>query len=92
MNRTKTLYAMGFLSLAHGAAHIIQVLQSFYLASMPLIDNPWFEAYMHSPVVAVLWALIGVLAIYTAYTDHKRHEAQDAYVRELERKLAKKKR
>lgn len=91
MNRTKALYAVGFLSLAHGAAHIIQVVQSFYLASMPLVENPWFEAFTHSPFVAALWALVGLLAIYTAYTDHKRHEEQDAYVKELERKLAKRK-
>jgi hypothetical protein len=86
------LYAVGFLSLAHGAVHIIQVVQSFYLASMPLVDNSRLEAFLESPIVAILWALVGILAIYTAYTDHKRHEAQDAYVRELELKLKKSKR
>lgn len=86
------LYTVGALNLIHGASHLIQAIQSTYLATSNFIENSWkhgsdnsLEEIFHNPYMGILWGAIGIGSIYMAYLDGKNHKKQDQYIIKIEK-------
>jgi len=68
------LISVGVLNFIHGLTHIIQFIQSVVLVSSSLHehcdDDSWFNELMHNPIIAIIWALIGILTLIIGIKDY----------------------
>ena len=90
------LYTFGALNLSHAAFHLIQVVQSTYLATSNLIENSHnhdthnsLEEIFHNPYMGILWGAIGIGSIYMGYLDRKNHKKQGQYINEQNERISK---
>lgn len=68
------LIGIGALNLIHAGFHILQVVQSAFLMTAALDhENQWIEKVLHSPYLAILWGVIGLLTMFIGIWDFKHH-------------------
>ena len=76
------LLSIGVLNLIHGGVHIIQFIQSMFLVAHSLEEHhhhhhheeSLLSSIMHSPILAVVWAVIGILTMWIGWQDYKHHK------------------
>jgi len=90
---SKGWYVVGGLNLLHGASHIIQPIQSFYLASEGLLHehehyHNSMEEIMHNPYMGLVWAGVGALSIYLGFRDRKKHKEHENEINELKNEIS----
>jgi len=94
-----TLVGMGALNTLHGSMHVIQAMQSFYLASNSLVEHSHeghtggglmhiVEESMHNPYVGLAFAATGVLAISLGIRDKKHHKILHQQLENYEKQLS----
>jgi len=79
-----TLIGYGALNTIHGGMHVVQAMQSFYLASHSVVEHAHgehseglmhvIEESMHNPYAGLFFGATGVLAIYLGIRDRKHHK------------------
>lgn len=76
MKKLSTLVILGVLNIIHGLSHIIQLIQSVFLASYSLgnhQEDNWYNNIMESPYMSLFWIIMGGLTIYLGIRDFKHH-------------------
>ena len=75
MKRSTILIGLGSLNLIHGILHILQFIQSVLLVSSSLNkDNTGLDAVLHSPILSIVWAVIGLITLYIGIKDFRHHK------------------
>lgn len=77
-NKSILLISMGFLNLLHGLTHIVQFIQSVFLISYTVEQehhHSWIDNILHSPILAVIWAIIGIVSLIIGIRDYKHHKS-----------------
>lgn len=72
-----SLIAIGALNLLHGLMHLLQFVQSIFMASYSfglLTDGGWLHKLMENPLMGLLWASIGITAVIVGIKDYKYHK------------------
>ncbi len=89
LRRVTGLYIIGALTLLHGLSHILLAVFSFYLAGESITGRSFdsIEHILENPYMGILWAAIGIFAIYIGYKDKKTHEKHEQYIVKLEREI-----
>ncbi|MDR7131319.1 hypothetical protein J2X69_003680 [Algoriphagus sp. 4150] len=78
---TIALISVGLLNLVHGTLHVIQFLQSIMLIAYSTekpdhSSNSMLDNMLHHPMLAFLWAIIGLLTFIIGVKDflhHRKH-------------------
>lgn len=79
IKKSIVLISFGFLNLLHGIFHIIQFIQSMLLIAYSTThqhkhtDN-WIESFLHNPVWAFIWAIVGIVTAIIGIRDYKHHK------------------
>lgn len=75
MKRPWILIGLGSLNLVHGALHLLQFIQSLLLVSSSFDgERHWgLDAFLHSPFLSVVWALVGLFTLYIGIKDFRHH-------------------
>jgi len=80
MKKSLILISVGVLNFLHGMFHVIQFIQSMLLVAYST-DNShcqehqsWIDKLMHSPVFAIIWAIIGILTLVIGVKDYRHHK------------------
>jgi uncharacterized membrane protein YvlD (DUF360 family) len=77
VRKSLVLISVGVLNLLHGLFHIIQFIQSMMLVAYSTHHEPhddsWLDAVLHSPVLAIIWAVIGILTMVIGIRDYRHH-------------------
>jgi len=79
MKKSLILISVGVLNFLHGMFHIIQFIQSMLLVaySTEHVHNDhesWIDKIMHSPIFAIVWAVIGILTLIIGIKDYRHHK------------------
>jgi hypothetical protein len=69
MKKIILLLTLGFLNTIHGILHIIQFLQSFFLAT----GNSHFHELIENPIFSVTMGIIGILSLVVGVRDFLHH-------------------
>ena len=82
--RTKPLFliSIGILNFLHGLMHILQFVQSLFLIgySMEKHDHEhhsFIEHVLHNPILAFVWAIIGIITLVIGIKDYRHHRKCD---------------
>jgi hypothetical protein len=70
------LISIGVLNLLHGFTHIIQLVQSMLLvayASEHNHEEGFVHGLLHNPVLALIWAAIGIVTVVIGIKDYRHH-------------------
>ena len=74
INKSTILIGIGSLNLIHGVLHILQFIQSVLLVSTSVNEkHSGIDSFLHSPVLSVIWAIIGLVTLYIGIKDFKHH-------------------
>lgn len=76
MKKISTLVIVGILNIIHGIFHILQLIQSLFMASYSFgnhKEDNWYHEMMESPYMGIIWILIGCITIYLGIRDFKHH-------------------
>ena len=81
MKRSIILISIGLLNLLHASFHIIQFIQSMFLVAYSMEEHNhghehtgWIDSMLHSPVFAIIWAVIGILTLVIGFKDYRHHK------------------
>jgi hypothetical protein len=76
MKRSTILIGLGSLNLIHGILHILQFIQSILLVSSSLEEHhhTGLDAVLHSPILSIVWAVIGLITLYIGIKDFRHHK------------------
>ena len=76
MKRSTILIGLGSLNLIHGILHILQFVQSVLLVSSSLKEDNHTGLYavLHSPILSIVWAVIGLITLYIGIKDFRHHK------------------
>jgi hypothetical protein len=75
MKRSTILIGLGSLNLVHGILHILQFIQSILLVSSSLgEEHTGLDAVLHSPILSIIWAVIGFITLYIGIKDFRHHK------------------
>lgn len=78
MKKSITLISFGILNAIHGISHIIQFVQSIILASYSthahIHEEGWLSEILHSPILAFVWAIIGIVTLIIGVRDYRHHK------------------
>jgi hypothetical protein len=76
MKRSTILIGLGSLNLIHGILHILQFIQSVLLVSSSLNEehHTGLDAVLHSPILSIVWAVIGLITLYIGIKDFRHHK------------------
>lgn len=81
IGKSSILIGIGSLNLIHGILHILQFIQSVLLVSTSVSEkHTGIDALLHSPILSVIWAIIGLVTLYIGIKDfkhHKNHKCHD---------------
>jgi hypothetical protein len=70
------LISIGVLNLLHGIFHFIQFVQSLLLymySSQHTHSHSWIDSFLHNPIWAFIWMVIGFLTLIIGIRDYKHH-------------------
>jgi len=74
MKKSTILIGLGSLNLIHGILHILQFVQSILLVSSSLEkDNNGLDFVLHSPILSIVWVVIGFITLYIGIKDFRHH-------------------
>jgi hypothetical protein len=75
-NKSLFLISVGVLNLLHGLTHIVQFIQSMFLItySMEVHNQSWIDGLMHNPILALIWAIIGIISLVIGIRDYRHHK------------------
>jgi len=62
--------SIGILNFSHGAFHIVQAVQSFFLLSYSIEH----KEHEHNVFFAFLWAFVGVVSIYLSIKEYLKQK------------------
>lgn len=81
MKRSTILIGLGSLNLVHGILHILQFIQSVLLVSSSLKEEhqTGLDAVLHSPILSIVWAVIGLITLYIGIKDFRHHKKCHTY-------------
>lgn len=82
MKKSLVLISVGVFNFLHGIFHIIQFIQSMLLVVYSTEqhhhhhehESGWIDTILHSPVFAIIWAIIGVVTLVIGIRDYKHHK------------------
>lgn len=77
MKKVGGLVILGILNIVHGLSHLLQLIQSLFLASYSLgeyEDGNWYHNMMESPYMGFIWLIVGCLTVYLGIRDFKHHK------------------
>ena len=75
-----TLISFGVLNILHAFLHLMQVLQSILLISASTHNHnheheqSTIEWLLHHPIMAFIWAIVGVSTLIMGIKDFKHHK------------------
>ena len=75
-NKSLFLISVGVLNLLHGLTHIIQFIQSMFLITYSMESHEhhsWIDELMHNPILAFVWAIIGITSLVIGIRDYRHH-------------------
>ena len=72
------LISVGFLNFVHGMLHVIQFLQSMIMIAYSAErtdqhSESVLDSILHHPMLAFLWAIIGLLTFIIGIKDFRHH-------------------
>jgi hypothetical protein len=77
VRKSLILISVGVLNFLHGMFHVIQFIQSMLLVAYSTEHHhdheSWIDSIMHSPVFALIWAVIGILTLVIGIKDYRHH-------------------
>ncbi len=75
MKKSSILIGLGSLNLIHGILHIIQFIQSLLLVNSSISEeHTGLDAILHSPILSIIWAIIGLITLYIGIKDFRHHK------------------
>jgi hypothetical protein len=76
MKRSTILIGLGSLNFIHGILHILQFIQSILLVSSSLEEehHTGLDVVLHSPILSIVWAVIGLITLYIGIKDFRHHK------------------
>ncbi len=77
MKKVTSLVLLGILNIIHGFSHLLQLVQSLFMASYSLGNNKednWYHNMMESSWMGFIWLIVGGLTIYLGIRDFKHHK------------------
>ena len=76
MKRSTILIGLGSLNFIHGILHILQFIQSVLLVSSSLKEDnhTGLDAVLHSPILSIVWSVIGLITLYIGIKDFRHHK------------------
>jgi hypothetical protein len=77
MRKSLILISVGVLNLLHGMFHVIQFIQSMLLVAYSVEDHhheSLIDKIMHSPIFAIVWAIVGILTLVIGIKDYRHHK------------------
>jgi len=84
--RAIVLISVGFLNFVHGMLHVVQFIQSIMLVAYSTQHHhhpeSMIDKILHHPVLAFVWAIIGLLTFVIGVRDFKHHRKCDAHKHE----------
>ena len=75
MKRSTILIGLGSLNFIHGILHILQFIQSVLLVSSSFKEDhhTGLDAVLHSSILSIVWAIIGLITLYIGIKDFRHH-------------------
>jgi hypothetical protein len=74
MKKYFTLFTIGLLNIIHGLTHLIQFIQSVFLASYSLSgEESAIHKFFENPWMGLVWSIIGIITLVMGYKDFKHH-------------------
>jgi len=76
MKKSIILISVGIFNFLHGMFHLIQFIQSMLLVAYSVEvhnNDSWIDKITHSPVFAVIWAVIGIITLVIGIKDFIHH-------------------
>lgn len=76
MKKHTGIILLGLLNIVHGASHLLQVIQSLFLASYSFGNHNHgkLEKVLESPYMGVLWVIVGISTIVLGIRDYQHHK------------------
>ena len=76
MKKSTNLIGLGSLNFIHGILHILQFIQSVLLVSSSFKEDhhTGLDAVLHSPILSIVWAIIGLITLYIGIKDFRHHK------------------
>jgi hypothetical protein len=76
MKKSTILIGLGSLNLIHGILHILQFIQSILLvnSSLEKEHHTGLDVVLHSPILSIVWAVIGLITLYIGIKDFRHHK------------------
>ena len=80
MKKAIGLIGLGLVNLLHASLHIIQFIQSLLLMKVArfgphIEDQNTMEKIIHSPVLSIVWGLVGLFTLYIGIKDFIHHRS-----------------
>ncbi len=75
VNKNKSIFfiSVGVLNLLHGIMHIFQFIQSIFLVTYSFGEDSWMDNIIHSPILSIIWAIIGIISLAIGIRDYRHH-------------------
>lgn len=75
MKHYSGIILLGVLNLLHGLMHVIQFIQSLFIASNSFNGHKddWFHHFMESPIIGFISVFIAGFTIFVGIRDYKHH-------------------
>jgi len=70
-NKSLILISLGSINLIHAVLHILQFIQSLLLVGNSIVPE---DSFLHSPVLGVIWGVIGLATLYIGIKDFRHHK------------------
>lgn len=80
LKKSALLIGLGVINLLHASLHILQFIQSMLLVQAATFgkkieheDTNTIDSMLHSPFLAILWALVGLFTLWVGIKDFIHH-------------------
>ena len=73
MRKALLLIGLGGINILHGLLHLIQFIQSILLVGN-ILPNNRIETILHSKVLTLVWAIVGIITLYIGIRDFTHHK------------------
>lgn len=68
-----SLIGLGSLNILHALIHLIQFLQSLFIASNSILEDNFLHSIAHNPILGVFWGIFGIISLIIGIKDYKHH-------------------